>query len=226
MNNSSVSPPTQQRLFFHKFASSFFPLLFTTGIVAIISVVILLQQSYHSITQNNNNLLIQAQQNINMLFSNVDSIALSIGQNTRTLDEITEIFEDATLNRESKIKTEQYRRFVSSITNSNPYIFSIYVYANNSNGNFLTSADEGISNLNSFYDTDWYASYQSQKPGIEIWSERRSVQRYSFDDPLEFISVYRTVYPLGMRRDGVIVQNVEIKFLKRSLSNLDFSEKQ
>lgn len=224
---NNISAPTPRKLFTQKFISSFVPLLFTTGIVALFAAIVLVQQSYLSVTQNSNNLLTQAKRNIDMLFGSVDSVALAIGQDTRTLDQITEVFEqNMTLSRESRLKTDQYRRFVSSVTNSNPDIFSIYVYANNSHGNFITSAEQGISNLDNFYDTQWYQSYLNQDPNVGTWAQRRSVQRYSFDDPLEFISVYRTVYPLGMRRDGVIVQNIDIKSIEKSLDDLDFANKQ
>lgn len=227
MIKKQQSPPSRSRVFWSKFVDTFFPILFITLILGVFSTAILAQQAVDSALRSNNNMLKQAVQNVEMLFNAVDSVALSICQDTETLEKIGDVFEnEETVDRETRIETENFRKFVSSISNSNSYIFSVYIYVKNSYGKFITSIENGITSLNDFYDQGWYESY-CMRMEEETWTEAREVQRYEFEEPLEIISRYRRVYPEGMINRGVIVENVkksEITKMLNSLSLLDGQE--
>lgn len=227
MIKKQQSPPSRYRVFWSKFADTFFPILFATLILGIFSTVILAQQAVSSVLRSNNNMLMQAVQNVEMLFNTVDSVALAICQDTQTLERVGDVFEnEETIDRETRIETENFRKFISNISNSNPYIFSVYIYVKNSYGKFITSIENGITSLDEFYDRGWYESYRMHMEE-ETWTEARKVQRYEFEEPLEIISRYRRVYPRGMINRGVVVENVkksEITKMLQSLSLLNGQE--
>ena len=129
MIKNQQSPPSRSIVFWSKFVDTFFPILFITLILGVFSTAILAQQAVDSALRSNNNMLKQAVQNVEMLFNAVDSVALSICQDTETLEKIGDVFEnEETVDRETIIETENFRKFVSSISNSNSYIFSVYLF--------------------------------------------------------------------------------------------------
>lgn len=218
-----LSVPSRRKLFFRHFISFLTPIFVVCILLSAAFSLLMVRQGVNTVMQTNHNMLMQAKQSIDMLFGTVDSIALALCSDTSTLDQMAEVLENGnSADREFRLETERFRKYINSITYTNLNIFSIYVYIQNPYRKFITTTENGIYTLENFYDQSWYQSYIRKDPQKETWAEARQIQRYDFEDPLEFITVYRQIYPINMRDQGVIVQNIEICRIREMMESLEF----
>lgn len=215
------SLPSRRGLFLQKFVSYFLPMLSVVLVLSLVSAVLLVRRELDSAIRQSNNMLAQAMQTIEMLFGSVDTVALAVCQDTASFDRMQEIFNGEHYDdREAKLETERFRRFVSSMVNSIPYIHSVYVYVQNDYERFMVTDVNQIVTLSEYFDTAWYESYLQHCNLDQVWTESRFIQRYSFENPTEIISRCRMLAPYGMREMGVIVENVEKRKIRGMLDSL------
>lgn len=106
--------------------------------------------------------------------------------------------------------------------NANTAVESIYIYFNNAGRQFISSTNR-ITNLDYFFDQDWYDSYQSHIGGPEqTWSEFRQIDPYNFaGSTREIFTIYRKIFSPGKQTpEGVIVLNVRGDHVNRTLNEL------
>lgn len=106
--------------------------------------------------------------------------------------------------------------------NANTAVESIYIYFNNAGRQFISSNNR-ITNLDYFFDQDWYDSYQAHIGGPEqTWSEFRKIDPYNFaGSTREIFTIYRKIFSPGKRTpEGVIVLNVRGDHVNRTLNEL------
>jgi len=105
--------------------------------------------------------------------------------------------------------------------NSNTAVESIYIYFNNSGQQFISSNNR-ITNLEYFFDREWYESYQSHMESPEkTWNEFRMIEPYNFTGSTrEILTIYRKIYSPGNRTPaGVIVLNIRSDTINRQLDD-------
>ncbi|MCR5033062.1 MAG: histidine kinase [Lachnospiraceae bacterium] len=108
------------------------------------------------------------------------------------------------MRQNDQIAFRMLKYFFHSYETSYSYIHSIYLYLDDRD-RFLTSDPGQIANIATYYDQEWYGTYQSMDPGERVYTNQRWVQRYTYGEPTEIISIfYRMTY-----MDGVIVINVD-----------------
>ncbi|MCI8443208.1 MAG: sensor histidine kinase [Provencibacterium sp.] len=213
--------PSRRGLFLQKFSSIFLPMLLVAFLLSAVSGALLIHREIESAIRQSNNMLAQAMQTIEILFGSVDTVALAVCQDTGSFDRIQEIFNGENYDdREARLETERFRRFVSSTANSIPYIQSVYVYVKNDYERFIATDVSQIVSLEEYFDTAWYESYLQHRESDQVWTESRFIQRYSFEKPTEIISRCRMLVPRGMREMGVIVENVEKRKIRALLDSL------
>lgn len=195
--------------------------------VSAVSAVMLLTQAFENAVSQNKSVLEQASQSMELLFGNVDTVALTVSQDSGILENLEEAFSHEAIPPNARDgEVERIRKYISGTAYSVPYIYSVYVYVDNVHGHFVStdamvnSNNQQIMQLKYYYDTAWYESYMLQKEDKEIWTESRIIQRYDFEGPKEVISRYRTVYPMGLVTKGVIVENVEKKTVCKMLDSI------
>lgn len=106
--------------------------------------------------------------------------------------------------------------------NANTAVESIYIYFNNAGRQFISSNNR-ITNLDWFFDQEWYDSYQAHIGGAEkTWSEFRQIDPYNFaGSTREIFTIYRKIFSPGKRTpEGVIVLNVRGDHVNRTLNEL------
>lgn len=106
--------------------------------------------------------------------------------------------------------------------NANTAVESIYIYFNNAGRQFISSTNR-ITNLDYFFDQDWYDSYQTHIGGPEqTWSEFRQIDPYNFaGSTREIFTIYRKIFSPGKQTpEGVIVLNVRGDHVNRTLNEL------
>ncbi len=112
------------------------------------------------------------------------------------------------------------KNFFVSYKTSYTYIHSIYLYLDGVD-QFLTSNGQRAS-VATYYDTEWLGDYEGMGEEYKVFSNSRWLQRYSYDEPVEVLTIYyRTTY-----LDGVIVINVDKEKYGNMLRNLLLSQEQ
>lgn len=109
--------------------------------------------------------------------------------------------------------------FFSTYESAYSYVHSIYLYLDGKE-QFMTSASGQIANIKSYYDLKWYEEYQEMGQDEKIFTSRRWIQRYTYDEPVEVISIYyRNTYI-----NGVIVINIDKSEYGKLLRSILLSE--
>ncbi len=115
------------------------------------------------------------------------------------------------------------KNFLNTYNLSSSTIHSIYLYVEDKE-HFMTSSQGQIVNIsnNTFYDLQWLDEYKNMDREKRIYTSRRWIQKNSYDEPVEVISVYyRNTY-----LDGVIVINIDKSEYGRLLRNMLASTRQ
>lgn len=223
-NRDSLAPPTVHQLFWQQFRRMFLPILFVSILMVIIAGLLFWKDSADRMVKNNRNMLWQAQAAIDITMSNVDAVALALTRHTYMLNTMQDILEGE-LGWQERQELQRFYQYISSISHSNPYLFSTYVYVENPYGRFISSTDEQVCSLDSYYDADWYETKPYQN-GKKIWAQRRYLRRYEFEKEFAVISIYRAIDPFSFRNTGMVVGNVEERQILSLLEPLQFMEGQ
>ena len=146
---------------------------------------------------------------LNVLFSNNPALTLVLSK---------------ILNSQSLSYAESnYRNLIVSIlnstTNSRKYIDSIYLYQNNSLGNYFRTGSMMV-NIENSLDTDWLQSYLDSSVSESLWLTKRYSRYYKFESPREVISIFQRL----SNTQGVIVLNLKPKELSYILDALQMYE--
>ena len=223
-NRESLAPPTVHQLFWQQFRRMFLPILFVSVLMVVIAGLLFWKDSADRMVKNNRNMLWQAQAAIDITMSNVDAVALALTRHTYMLNTMQDILEGE-LGWQERQELQRFYQYISSISHSNPYLFSTYVYVENPYGRFISSTDEQVCSLDSYYDTDWYETKPYQN-GKKTWAQRRCLRRYEFEKEFAVISIYRAIDPFSFRNTGMVVGNVEERQILSLLEPLQFMEGQ
>ena len=109
----------------------------------------------------------------------------------------------------------------NSYESSYSYIHSVYMYLDGRD-RFLTSDTRQIANVDTYFDQDWLTEYQSMAEDERVYTDHRWIQRHSYSEPVEVISIfYRMTY-----MDGVIVINIDKSEYGKLLRSVLISENQ
>lgn len=125
------------------------------------------------------------------------------------------------MEQKDQIFYDLLKNFFSTYEMAYSYVHSVYLHIDGKD-RFMTSASGLIANVDTYYDMEWMDEYLAMDKDERIFTSRRWIQRYSYDEPTEIISVYyRNTY-----LDGVIVINIDKSEYGRMLRNVLISERQ
>lgn len=189
------------------------PLLF----LSFASVSIVSSYMEQEAKKQNRTSLTQIQQNIEVVFDELDVLMLGFDSDGEMSKQLREIVHTSQLTADQVIMLRLLRSFVASTANARIYLDSIYVYLDNENDWVLTSLS-GLEKLHDQLDMGWYESYLSRRDIQSIWVEPRPLVRYNFQlgDSPNIVTLYRTVR--GGR--GVIVMNIQPRYFNDRLQAL------
>ena len=109
----------------------------------------------------------------------------------------------------------------NSYESSYSYIHSVYMYLDGRE-RFLTSDTRQIANVDTYFDREWLDEYKSMAEDERVYTDHRWIQRHSYAEPVEVISIfYRMTY-----MDGVIVINIDKSEYGKLLRSVLISENQ
>lgn len=179
---------------------------------------------YHEIEGNiefrNKRLLYQVESKLENMQQDVSSIAYHFSKSIQTNYAAKAILTKDIMSTDLLENMEGIQQYLQNMQNTDPSIFSIYVYFENDYGRFFDSRTR-IQQLNNFYDKDWLGKYMNMKE-ISCY-QARQIQEYDFADPVPVISIYHKLFPATTSQeesDGVIVVNYKQDAFRNYISNL------
>ena len=204
------------------------PLLIPLLILGAFSIVITRHYIQNEINKNNFGALQQTKQNLELIFDELDSLNLHLGTNPEIVVTLKKILDSPapmpSVNFEEYQSLSTISNFINAPANARPYIHSIYVYFENNQQKMLTTF-EGLTNLDHFFDRDWYSSYlRHRAEDRNFWLEARQIRQYSFyKKPTAVLTIYRKIYASSGYKSttGVIVLNIYTHYLKNYLNQFD-----
>ncbi|RII33573.1 sensor histidine kinase [Clostridium chromiireducens] len=190
------------------------PLLIPTLVLGSLSIIITQRYIKDQITQNNINLLNQTKTNIDLIFNEIDTLNIQFDGTANMAYTLKRVLKKDTLYSSDIANVDTTCFFLNSFANSKPYIYSIHIYYENENGRFCTT-NNGITNLNNFFDTSWYDNYLHHPSEEKLWIETRNVKQYDFEEnETKLITVYKRM----ALNNGVIVLNIKADYIQNLLN--------
>ncbi len=121
---------------------------------------------------------------------------------------------------------KQYRIFMDSLLtamNVRRYLYSLYVFNKYVPAKLITN-QEGIVDMDKFYDTEWLSVLEEKKEELRFWLNRRSILLFpSLKLSQPVLTLFRNILePYTLESQGLIVVNIKLEYLVsilRSISN-------
>ncbi|GAA0180268.1 hypothetical protein SH2C18_29920 [Clostridium sediminicola] len=217
----------KSKLFFKNVILFLIPVLLPVIVLGGISIGITKQYVQQNIKKNNMNMLEQARGNVALIFNEIDSLYINFSTNPEIIIKLKNILRKSTLNREEYKLLESIRNFIDAPANARNYIHSIYVFFENDHGRVLTTTEGLISN-DAYYDMEWKTQFNEMGMQKNTWLQSRIIKSYSFDKfGKRVVTIYRTINAYtGNRKQGVIVLNIDAKYIDNFLNKLDILPEQ
>ena len=191
-----------------------FPLLIPTLILGSLSIIITQGYIKNQITKNNTDLLNQTKSNIDLIFNEIDTLNIQFDYNTNIALTLKNVLKEETVYSSDLTNIDKICFFLNSFANSKPYIYSIHIYYENENGRFYTT-NNGVTNLNNYFDTSWYKNYLNHPSNEKMWIETRNIKQYDFEEKeTKLITVYKRM----SQNNGVIVLNIKADYIQNLLN--------
>ena len=210
------------------FIKSFIQYAFPVFAVLLICGAFTLFFVYHvflkELNKNNENMLSQIQTNVETILNEVNSLALNFDSYTKQR-EYEDYTESTGITLQVRAAETEMVNFMNILANSRAYIHSIYVRTNHSESNFFVS-NAGRQNAGQFLDSERLEDAEIlEKSGKTTWMKRRGIKRYSFEEPMSVITVYRQMYN-GLKPAGTVALNIYTSYLDEQVSCLKLLEGQ
>ncbi|BFT70126.1 sensor histidine kinase [Paenibacillus sp. P36] len=205
--------------FFIKHLTMFLiPMFISLIILGALSLLITKNYIKEDINKSSVNLLKQTKANIELILSETDPMSLVYGNDTKVIEALNSILKNSSLTHEELISYDILKGFLNAPANARPYIDSFYLYFPNEHGRFISK--QGLTELYSYYDKDWYKHYMEKDSSVRLWIESRMVKPFNFETkPTRIVTLYQRI----AATDGVIVLNIlpgYIESILKSLSTL------
>lgn len=215
----------KSKFFIQNLSLFLIPLLIPVLILGTLSIKLTLENARGEILKNNTELLTHIHHNIDLIFSELNTIQISVS-NPEVVFALEEVLRTQTMSLENKRLLDYTRNYINSPAYSRPYIHSIYVYLDNPYDQFL-STKGGINNLETYYDSKWIESFRENKKSKNIWTESRAIQQYTFEKPKQITTIYKTIYStITKQPTGVIALNIYTSYFESLIKHAKKSPQQ
>lgn len=192
------------------------PLLIPIIILGTLSILI--SQSYlkEDINKNSVNLLKQTKENIEFIVSETDPMMLVYDNDLKIIDALSSIMRNRSLSHEDLISFDLLKSFLNAPANARQYIDSFYIYLPNDNGRFISSK-QGLSELKSYDDTQWFEQFQRQDEHVKLWIESRYIKSIGQNaEQQRRVTIYQRIN----NGRGVLVLNILPGYIENILRSL------
>lgn len=198
------------------------PFLITVTLLGLTTIFIAERYTRNEIETNQGNVLLQFNEFLQVMSSELDSLSLHFEQNPKISLTLKGILSSDSLTYEQLESLFYIKNMIDVPTNSKPYIHSIYLYADNDKGRFLISR-EGLVQFDHYADLSWHTSYTSGilRGNSDIVTEVRSYPHFYKDQRISLISLYKPLYFSGSKEQtGMIVMNLYPEYFEAYIRNI------
>lgn len=213
----------RKRFFIKNLLIFMLPLLVPLLLLGTFSIYTFQNNAEKEFIKSNINFIRQSAESVESVLTNVDSIKQTFIMNYEVVGRLKNILSTPKPTLDEYNNIVIIKNFLNASVLSMPYLNSIYVYFNNTQGNFLTTTD-GLKRQRQedYYDSIWYDSVKNTDLEKESWTALRNIKRYSFEkEPTEVLTIYKRIYSYGFSEpDGVILFNVQKKYIQNKLDGL------
>ncbi len=204
----------------HNLGLFLIPVLIPILVLGSLSVLITQYYIKNEIDQNSTKLLNQTKEKVELMLDGINAINVNFGLDATVTVNLKRIFNSNTLTFEDVAQLDMLKNLLSGPAYSSDNIDSIYVYFENENKRFI-STQEGMTSFGVSNDVGWYNAFLQNRLSTKTWCEVRKIQRYSFEKPILLLSVFKNIRAYDSPRSiGVIVLNVRMDSIQKSLSNM------
>lgn len=216
------------RAFFIKNLTTFLiPMLIPLFVMGTLSIFLIQQYIKEQINDDTMNLLQQTNENIELMFNELDSLNLYIVASATEFTNLKNMLKKRWLEPADYKELASLKNFIDSPNIARPYIDSIYIYLENDKGRFLSSTTGGLVEINNYHDQSWFEGFKNHEGDELIWTEARTVFSPYYDGaPLTSKNVITMYRKIPLENDGVIVLNIETNYIKEYLANISSMEGQ
>lgn len=200
-----------RRFFFTRWKQFFMIMLVPILAMAIIVGVYMYSENTKSSIRKTSNSLELLNENLNGIMSASAYQYDLLTYNPSLVFSLRKLLSEETLSYTDIVFLNTLQSLLSaSASAGDNYVDSIYLYLDGYDS-FLSSKG-GLLSLTTAKDAEWYQHYKKQNiQGIHI--EPREFQKYSFDAPVQYLTLYRSM----SNTQGVIVINLDIEKLTSAL---------
>lgn len=210
-----------RKYFFKRVRTYFFIMIIPTLILFILIGYFLISVQQRQIREEGENSLNSFNDSLEASLYNMGYQLDVLMSNSSFSLSLKNLLDQTSMQQNDRIVFDMLKYFFNSYQSAYEYVHSVYLYLDGKE-RFLTSASGQIANINTYYDVEWYQEYQDMEIEDRMFTSRRWIERYTYEEPVEVISLYyRTTY-----LDGVIVINVDKGKYGQLLRNVLVSDKQ
>lgn len=215
----------KRRFFFRNFLLVTLPVVLVIAMLGWMAIYIINSNAKKSIIENNMRTIGRIRESTELMFSEADAQSLNYSVSPHVMLRLEELLENGYADKENLDVSYMIKTFVDSNVNSKPYLHSIYIYLNNTHGNFFASF-VGLANETNFRDTGWMQKAEETPLEQKQWLELRNINSYAMTAySTNVLSVYKRIYASNKQTPiGILLLNIKVNYLNAFYSDyLSFS---
>ena len=215
----------KRRFFFRNFLLVTIPVVLVIALLGWMAIYIINSNAKKSIIENNMRTIGRIRESTELMFSEADAQSLNYSVSPHVMLRLEELLENGYADKENLDVSYMIKTFVDSNVNSKPYLHSIYIYLNNTHGNFFASF-VGLANETNFRDTGWMQKAEETPLEQKQWLELRNINSYAMTTySTNVLSVYKRIYASNKQTPiGILLLNIKVNYLNAFYSDyLSFS---
>ena len=215
----------KRRFFFRNFLLVTLPVVLVIAMLGWMAIYIINSNAKKSIIENNMRTIGRIRESTELMFSEADAQSLNYSVSPHVMLRLEELLENGYADKENLDVSYMIKTFVDSNVNSKPYLHSIYIYLNNTYGNFFASF-VGLANETNFRDTGWMQKAEETPLEQKQWLELRNINSYAMTAySTNVLSVYKRIYASNKQTPiGILLLNIKVNYLNAFYSDyLSFS---
>lgn len=215
----------KRRFFFRNFLLVTLPVVLVIVLLGWMAIYIINSNAKKSINENNVRTISRIRESTELMFSEADAQSLNYSVSPHVMLRLEELLENGYADKENLDVSYMIKTFVDSNVNSKPYLHSIYIYLNNTHGNFFASF-VGLANETNFRDTGWMQKAEETPLEQKQWLELRNINTYAMTAySTNVLSVYKRIYASNKQTPiGILLLNIKVNYLNAFFSDyLSFS---
>jgi len=145
-----------------------------------------------------------------------DDTAAMFNNNSTVSLSLYKILNRSSLNYKEYVVRSVVFSILENARSSNSLVESVYIYLNNSQGNYFQTDKKTVA-LSDSPDQEWLDIFNKTDSSTQKWVVRRKIKNYEFENSHECVSIFRRI----KNYEGVLVINLNASALSSLLSSIE-----